>query len=360
MTDSKRLISLDVFRGLTIAAMILVNFPGSWTAIYPQLEHADWVGATLADFIFPFFIFIVGVSVTLSFVRQEQNGRTKKQIALKSFWRAVNIFSIGIALRLLPTLDLSRMELPGVLQRISIVFLACALLFLYSGWKTQLYLGIGILLAYWLTMLYIPVPNFGAGVLEAGKNLSNWLDGVIIPATLLNKKGYDSEGFFSTFPAIVSGISGLLAGHIIQKNKDKQVLVIQLFLIGTLLLLAGNSWGLSFPVIKKIWTSSFVLVTSGWAFLVFACLIWLIDMKELRTGTKPWIIFGSNAIAVYVMADIFETLFVQSGLRNGVYNGLQVWGLVPNAASLVWSVFSVLVCFTAAAILYKRKIFIKL
>jgi len=219
MTSPDRLISLDVFRGLTIAAMILVNFPGSWEAIYAPLEHAEWIGTTPADFIFPFFIFIVGISITLSFSKLLEKGIARKQVFKKSMRRAVKIFGVGLALRFLPTFDFSRFELPGVLQRIALVFLACALLFIYSGWRTQLFVGVGILFAYWLALMYIPVPGFGPGVLEPGKNLANWLDGVVIPTNLLNKKGYDSEGILSTFPAIVTGISGLLAGKILQFKK---------------------------------------------------------------------------------------------------------------------------------------------
>lgn len=360
MNNSNRLISLDVFRGLTMAAMILVNYPGSWNAIYPPLEHADWAGTTPTDFIFPFFIFIVGVSITLSFSKQMSLGRTRKQLVAKALWRTVKIFSVGVLLHLAPTLSLSRLELPGVLQRIALVFLFCALLFLFTNWKAQLFVALGILLAYWLSLTLIPVPGFGAGMIEPGKNLTNWLDGVVIPHSLLNPRGYDSEGFFSTFPAIASGISGLLAGKLILQNQDKKELVMHFFIIGTLLILLGSAFSLTFPLIKKIWTSSYVLVTSGWAFVVFALLIWLIDVKKFERGTKPFVIFGSNAIAIYVMGDVFETIFVQSGIRDRTFHGLVGFGVYPQNASLIWALFSVTVCFGVAAWLYRNRIFIKL
>lgn len=360
MNHSIRLISLDVFRGVIIAAMILVNFPGSWDAIYAPLKHSHWEGLTPADFIFPFFIFIVGVSITLSFTKQTKLGRTKEQIALKTLWRSLKIFAVGMAIRFLPTLDFSRIELPGVLQRIAVVFLFCALLFLYTNWKTQLYTGIGILVIYWLSMMLITVPDIGAGILEAGKNLAHWLDGVVIPTSLLNKKGYDSEGFYSTFPAIVSGISGLLAGKIILNNKDKEKSVTHLFVIGTLLVLIGYVWGWFFPIIKAIWTSSFTLVTSGWAFIIFALLIWVIDIKNLKKGIKPWFVFGSNAIAIYVLADVFETIYIKTGFQNGLYSMLLELDIYPKSASLIWSVFSVGICYLAGYIMYRKKIFIKL
>jgi predicted acyltransferase len=358
--DNKRMLSLDVFRGIVIAAMILVNFPGNWKVIYAPLEHASWAGTTPTDFIFPFFIFMVGVSVALSFTKQISHGKTKKQMVRKTLWRTLKIFSAGMLIRLLPTLDFSRMEIPGVLQRIALVFMACALLFLFTDWKVQMYVGLGILIAYWLAMVYIPVPNFGAGVLEPGKNLANWMDSIVFPASLISKKGYDAEGFLSTFPAIVSGISGLIAGKIIQGKQNKESIVSTLFIIGTALVFAGTIWGWSFPVIKKIWTSSYVLLTSGWAFIVFASFIWLIDIKEIRKGTTPLIIFGSNAIAIYVLADVFETIFLRTGLHDNILAWLTETGLQAINVSLVWALFSVLVCYVASWGMYKRNIFIKL
>ncbi len=165
-TTSQRLISLDVFRGITIAAMILVNFPGSWKIGYEPLEHAVWEGTTPADYIFPFFIFIVGISITLSFTKLLKGGQSKRQILQKILWRTLKIFAIGVALKILPTFDFSRIELPGVLQRIALVFFVCALLFVYTDWKTQIGIGVVILIFYCVTMFYIPVPNFVAGILE--------------------------------------------------------------------------------------------------------------------------------------------------------------------------------------------------
>ena len=360
MQQSDRLISLDVFRGITIAAMILVNFPGMWGAVYWPFEHAAWEGTTPTDFIFPFFIFIVGISITLSFGKQLEKGLSRRQIAVKSVWRALKIIGIGLALRFLPTFDFSRFELPGVLQRIALVFLACAFLFLYTEWRTQLLVGAGILIAYWIAMMYIPVPGFGAGVLEPGKNLANWLDGMVIPSNLLNKKGYDSEGILSTFPAIVTGISGLLAGKLLGQKSDKMKIVQRLFVSGVILILLGYTFGAFFPVIKKIWTSSYVLVTSGWAFLVFAMLYLIIEIKGWKTATTPWIVFGSNAIAIYVLADVFETFFLKTGIHDLVMNTMQNMDIYIKTASLIWAVFSVLVCYAAGYLMHRKRIFIKL
>jgi predicted acyltransferase len=190
--------------------------------------------------------------------------------------------------------------------------------------------------------------------------MANWLDGIVIPANLLNKKGYDSEGFYSTFPAIVSGVSGLLAGKMLLTNNNTERRVILFFVIGTILVLCGTTWGYTFPIVKKIWTSSFVLLTSGWAFLSMALLIWIIDVNKFTTGSRPFIIFGSNAIAIYVLADVFETIFIRTNLRDTVFLGMVNWGICDKTASLIWAFFSVFVCYLAAHLLYSRKIFIKL
>ena len=186
------------------------------------------------------------------------------------------------------------------------------------------------------------------------------MDGAIIPASLLNKKGYDAEGFLSTFPAIVSGITGLLAGKILLTKNTREQVVTTLFVTGTALVFAGGIWGWFFPVIKKIWTSSYVLYTSGWAMIVFASLIWMVDIRGIQKGTKTWLIFGSNAIAIYVLADVFETIFLKTNLHDSAFSGMLQTGMDPRSASLIWAVFSVGVCYLAARLLYVRKIFIKL
>jgi len=358
--ENKRLLSLDIFRGIVIAAMVLVNFPGYWKAMYAPLEHAAWEGTTPTDFIFPFFIFVVGVSVTLAFTKQLSQGKSKKELVKKTLWRTLKIFSLGVFIKFLPVLDFSKIEIPGVLQRIALVFMACAFLFLYTDWKIQIYTGLGILIAYWAIMTCIPVPIFGPGVLEPGKNLANWMDGVVIPASLLSKKGYDAEGFLSTFPAIVSGIAGLLAGKIILSGRTREQIVNSMFVTGTILIFTGTIWGWFFLISKKIWTSSYVLLTSGWAFVVFALLFWMVEIRGVRRGMKPWLVFGSNAIAIYFLADVFETIFLRTGFHDGALAWLQSTGLEAKNISLIWALFSVAICYSAASLLYLRKIFIKL
>jgi len=364
MNASNRIISIDVFRGLTIAAMILVNYPGSYENTYAFLLHSNWNGIAPADFIFPFFIFIVGVSITLSFTKQIASGKPRKEMVRKILIRGFNIYVIGFFIHYLPNFDFIFFDFFGVLQRIAIVYLVCALLFIFTNWKSKIYTLVGILLGYWITMSFIPTSDFVAGTLEPGLNFASWFDRLFFSAEMLGKHGWNSEGLYSTFPAIVSGITGMLAGQMIikQKLKEEEKTVIWLFTAGALFVIAGALWDWQFPINKKIWTSSFVLYTSGWASIVLALSLWLIDFMEFKNNAiaRFGIIFGSNAIAIYVMADIFETIYKYTHIHDLVYLGLTDIGVTVQNASLIWALLSVSSCFLVALLLYRKKIFIKL
>jgi predicted acyltransferase len=360
MNNSKRLISLDAFRGFTIAAMILVNFPAKWGVQYDFVRHAKWNGITPADFIFPFFIFIVGVSIALSYTKQINRGVSKSFMFRKIAIRSLKIFTVGMLLRLLPNFDLGNIELPGVLQRIAFVFFISASLFLVSNWRQQAIIGIGILILYSIAMQLLPVPGIGPGVLEPGRNLAAWIDRLVIPASLLNKKGFDSDGLFSSFPAVSTCIAGMLTGHLLLHEGSYNKKLVVLLVVGVVFILAGKLWDLSFPINKKLWTSSFVLYTAGWAAVVFAISIWVADVLGFHKWAKPGIIFGSNAISIYVLADVFQTIFLHTSLQSFVYESLLEANVYPKAASLMWALFSVFVCYVAAMFLYRKKIFVKL
>lgn len=360
MINSKRLVSLDAFRGFTIAAMILVNFPAKWGVQYDIVRHAHWHGISPADFIFPFFIFIIGVSIVLSLAKQVNSGKSKTKIIRKILMRSLKIFVVGMLLRLLPDFDIGNIELPGVLQRIAFVFLISAILFLITSWKQQVIIGAGILILYSIAMQFVSVPGLGVGVLEPGQNMAAWIDRIVIPESLLNTKGFDSDGFFSSFPAVSTCIVGMLAGHLILSKLSNEKKIIWLFVGGIILIIVGQLWGMSFSINKKLWTSSFVLYTAGWAVLVFAISIWFTDILGFRKWAKPGIIFGSNAIAIYVLADVFQTIFLHSSIQSVVYQLLIENGVYPKAASLIWAFFSVMLCYLAALFLYRKKIFVKL
>ena len=362
MEHPNRIISVDIFRGLTIAMMILVNYPGSWGFMYAPLVHSAWNGATPTDFIFPFFIFIVGVSVALSYSRQIEGGKSRSEMVKKIVVRGVKIYLIGLFLHYLPDLDFTRINLFGVLQRISAVFVACALIFIYTSWKTQIYILSGILICYWITMSFVPTDIFIAGTIEPGANLAFWIDRLIFPVNMIGKHGWSAEGFYSTFPAIGTGITGMLAGRLILTRKISETTIIWLFIAGTLSVLAGSIWDWQFPINKKVWTSSYVLYTSGWASIVLALSVWLIDFQGYKNNfpARLGIIFGSNAIAVYVMADLFETIYKYTHIHDLVYEGLSNNGMTEVNASLIWSLISVGSCFLVAFVLYKRRLFFKL
>ena len=247
---NKRLVSLDVFRGLTIAGMIVVNTPGSWSHVYAPLRHAEWHGITPTDLIFPFFVFIVGVSITLAYTKKLKTNITKSKITAKIIRRSITIFLLGIFLALFPDFNFSELRIAGVLQRIAICFLVGALLFLNTDWKMQLRIGIGLLITYWLAMVLIPVPEFGAGVLESGKNLAAWIDSLFLPGKKYQGT-WDPEGILSTFPAIATCISGMLVGKLLLSNQTQNQKLIWLFALGIFSLHYGQYLGLVFSNQQK-------------------------------------------------------------------------------------------------------------
>lgn len=360
MDQSDRLISLDAFRGFTIAAMILVNFPATHKIKYDFVCHSKWNGITPADFIFPFFIFIIGVSIALAYTKQINSGRSKLKMTSKIVSRTIKIFAVGMLLRLLPNFDIGNIELPGVLQRIALVFLISAILFLFTDWKIQVTVGLLILVLYSVAMQLVPVPGIGTGVLEPGRNMAAWIDRMVIPASLMNKKGFDSEGFFSSLPAVSNCIAGMIAGKLMLSRQSVEKKIIWLFILGAAFIVIGQAWNWSFPINKKIWTSSFVLYTSGWAAIIFAISIWVADVLGYKKWTFPGIVFGSNAIAIYILADVFDTFFLHSTIKSLVYESLININIYPKAASLIWATFNLLVCYFASLFLYRKRIFIKL
>ena len=316
--DKPRLLALDIFRGLTIAAMITVNEPGIHSRVYAPLLHAEWNGITPTDYVFPSFIFMVGVSIALSYSKQVAARIPRKTMIGKICRRAIILFILGLFLSTLPLFDFSNVRIPGVLQRISIVYFFCAFLFLYSSWKFQMKLGAIILIGYCLVMTLVPVPGYGYAIMEPGKNLAAWLDAIIIPGRMY-QGNWDPEGILSTFPAIVTGINGMLIGQIILSKQTIERKVIWMLLAGFLAFTAGNIWNWFFPINKNLWTSSFVLYTSGLAAMILASLYFIVDILGYKKWGKFAMIYGSNAIAAYLIADIFsDLLFLKWGGKNGV------------------------------------------
>lgn len=357
MKAVQRLVSLDAFRGFTIAAMIIVNTPGSWDHVYAPLLHASWHGITPTDCIFPFFIFIVGISITLSYGKLLGAGRPKAALVGKTLKRAALIFLIGIFLGLFPDFNFAEIRIPGVLQRIAIVFLVCALLYLYTNWKQQAAIGGVLLLLYWITLVTVPVPGVGTGILEPGRNLAAWIDGLLIPGKMWQGT-WDPEGVISTFPAIVTGISGMLAGRLLAIDEmPRERKVIWLYLAGLTAFLLGSAWGWVFPINKNLWTSSYVLYTAGLAAMVFASLFFVVEVLGYKGWAKVGVVFGANAITAYVIGSMLPELLESV---NAWYTHQFINGDWAKMASLLWAIGICLLCYIPIYVLYKKKIFIKI
>lgn len=359
-----RLLSLDAFRGFTIALMILVNNPGSWDHVYPPLLHAKWHGLTPTDLVFPFFLFIVGVSVVLAYSKRLALGTDKSDLYKKIIFRSFKIFAVGIFLNLCPDFDFAGLRIAGVLQRIAIVFLVCSFLYLNFDWKSLAKTGAAILVLYWLIMAFVPVPGLGVPSLEPGQNIAAWIDSILLPGRKYQDT-WDPEGLLSTLPSIGTGIAGMLAGILIVSKLQIERKVIWLFSLGFLAFLIGGIWGWLFPINKNLWTSSFVLYTAGAASMTLALLIFFVDMLQINKWVKPGLIFGANAIAVYVLAGLIPDLFHRvkiSGysLVGWIMEAQSTVGIPAKLASLIYAICFLGICYLFALLLYRRKIFIKL
>ena len=275
-----RLLSLDAFRGGTMAAMILVNNAGS-SAVYEPLEHAEWHGWTFTDTIFPFFLWMVGVSITFSFAKRVARGDDRGRLFRHILQRSALIYLIGFLLVLIPKFDWAHVRIPGVLARIAVCYLIAGTIFLFTGWKGRLAALIGCLVSYWVLMMYVPVPGYGAGDLAMGHNFSNWVDGLALPNHLYARtKTWDPEGIVSTLPAVGTTLLGIFAGMLLRlENRSREEKTAWLFFAGNLLVFAGMILATWMPINKKLWTDSFCLFMGGLAAITFASCYWMIDVQ---------------------------------------------------------------------------------
>ncbi|MGE5352701.1 MAG: acyltransferase family protein [Acidobacteriota bacterium] len=368
---SERLLSLDVFRGITIAGMILVNNPGSWDYVYPALEHAKWNGITPTDLIFPFFLFIVGVATTLSLSKRKQRGDDQKKLALQILRRAVIIFLLGLLMAAFPNFNFATVRIPGVLARIAVVYLITSLIYLKANTRTLTILSAVILLLYWAIMTLIPVPGVGYANLEPSTNLGAWLDRMIFGRHIwYYSKTWDPEGLLSTLPAISTAIFGILTGEWLRRSDiENSTRTVWMFFWGNVGLLLGTIWDMWFPINKNLWTSSYVVFTAGMALQFLAMCYWLIDVKGYTKWTKPFVVYGMNAIAVYFLSGIVaRALYMPKvtdaagnliDLRVYIYNVLFASWLPGLNASLAWAIMYVLFWLGVMWIFYTKKIFIK-
>ncbi len=366
-----RLLSLDLFRGITIAGMILVNNPGTWEAIHAPFEHAPWHGWTPTDFIFPFFLFISGIAIPLAFGKRLEDGR-KQNIYLKILRRSAIIFLLGLFIATFPYFDFSTLRIPGVLQRIAVCYFIASVIFLNTNWKQQTIIGIALLLIYWILMTTIFVPGCAVTTIDdKACNLTAYLDRVILGENHIWSLGkvYDPEGILSTLPAIVTALAGVLTGTWLKSKNDDYQKVGGLFFFGIVLVATGWCWNFFFPINKALWTSSYVVFTAGQALCFLGFCYWLIDIKGYKKWTKPFVIFGVNALALYVGAELMAKILdlIKVAGKNGEPTGLQGWIFetiflplaAPVNASLIYAVCYVLFWLFIMWILYRKNIYIK-
>ncbi len=355
-----RLFSLDLFRGATIAAMIVVNNQSSDAAYWP-LQHADWNGWTPTDLVFPFFLFIVGVSLVFSFHSRLGRGDSRRSIVLHTIRRGAILFGLGLGLNGLAGLQFGIWRIPGVLQRIAVVYCAAGLITLFASIRSRAVWIVGLLVGYWILMRYVPVPGYGVPghdipLLHHDANLAAYLDRKFMLGHLWEPTR-DPEGILSTLPAIATALCGVLTGEWLRSERTAKRKLAGMFACGLVGVIAGELWGLWFPINKKLWTSSYVLFTAGGALLCLAACYWVSDMKLHRGWwSKAFLIFGMNAIAAYVIAEL-----IGGWLSWKAYTFLHslAWMDSAGLASLMHSLVVLSLCFVPVWWLDRKQIFLR-
>jgi len=358
-----RYLSIDFYRGMTLAFMIIVNDPGSWDRVFAPLLHADWHGCTPTDLVFPSFLFIIGVSMWFSF---EKYGRTaNKEAITKILKRTGLLFLVGLVLAWYPFWGkgLGELRILGVLQRLALCYGIAALLALFLSNRALLITAVGILFGYWGIMAW-------GGDLSLENNFARTVDLNVLGAShLWNGKGipFDPEGLLSTLPATVNVLFGWWSGQIIHRYQmDKMRVVGELLLWGNIVALSGVIWDLGFPMNKSLWTSSFVLNTSGISMILLAFSVWVIDVKQWTGSLTFFLVFGANSLFAYVLSSFIGKtagLFDKLGLGNPLnwaYHSVFERIDSGKLGSFLYALAYMLVCWAVCWVLYRRKIFIKL
>ena len=369
-----RLTSLDVFRGIAIAGMILVNKAGVADQVYPFLEHAKWHGCTPTDLVFPFFLFIVGVAMIFSLSKYNEENRPTAAVYRRIFRRVVILFVLGLLLNGFWTYNWDTIRIMGVLQRISLAYLFATLIVINVPRKGQWAIALLLLIGYWVAMSLIPVPDYGAGNLSSPEgNFASYIDRLIIGTKHLHpgdafKTMGDPEGLFSTLPAIVTVLIGYFTGDWLRLQPVQRRTSIGLVLFGIGCLGVGWAWGLVFPINKRLWTSSYVLFSSGWALLLLAACYELIEVRNRRWG-KPFEVMGLNAIFVFVASVLLIKILVKTKIGTGenapsiytwIYEHLFLPWASPMNASLVFAVLTLLFWWAICYAMYRQRWFVKI
>ena len=389
----ERLLSLDVFRGATIAGMLLVNNPGSWGAIYPPLRHAAWHGWTPTDLIFPFFLFIVGITTHLSLTARRARGDDEAAILRQVLRRGAIIFLLGLFLSgfpffqwgAIPGLEsptfadrviyrLEHLRIMGVLQRIGLAYTIAALLTLRTTIRQQVVIAAMLLLGYWFLMSLVPVPGYALGAFaldDRGATLTAVIDRAILGTNHIyaGTRTYDPEGLLSTMGAVATAMLGVFAGRWIGSSRPLVERIVGLFAIGTCGMMFGLVWNWAFPINKEIWTSSYVMFTAGMACVVLAVCMWLVDLHSITWWTKPFVIYGVNPIVAFVGSGLMARLIYSIieveyrgsnvSLQSAIHQSLFASWLAPRNASLAFAICFVLLWLGILWLLYRRRIFLK-
>ena len=377
-----RLISLDAFRGFTIAGMVLVNNPGDWSALYSQLAHAKWNGWTFTDWIFPFFLFICGISMTFSLWRRAEAGDNKGTLLRQLLKRAALIFLIGFALNLIPNFNFATVRIPGVLQRIALCTALAAPIVLYCNWRQQCFWILGLFGVYTVLMLLVPVPDalgqVAAGALESGRDFGAYLDRMLLSGHLwVQSKTWDPEGIVSTLPALCTQLFGVLTGRWLLSASSKADKTVWMMLAGLACLWIGAIIDATImPINKSLWTVSFSIFMTGWGLLVFSAFYWLMDGNEsavLRAKSQrvflPFTIYGMNALFIFAFSGFVAKMlgyikFAQDGgglvsLKSVLYAPIKSLPIETVNASLLFAILFNLVMFAIAWFMWRRKWFVK-
>src|SRR5215217_3829098 len=354
--------------------MILVNNAGDWNKTYSPLLHAEWHGWTPTDLIFPFFLFAVGLAIPYAFAgRLERSGGDLGSLHRQIVWRAVILFALGLFLSWFPfyTVDWPAARIPAVLQRIAVVYLVAAFAWLHLGTRSRALLALILLAGYWLAMVWVPVPGHGAGDLSPDGNLSAWIDHRALGSHTWRKAPGpgDPEGILGTVTAIATALAGLFTADWLRSRRTPREKLLGLLLGGCAATIAGLALGPWFPINKNLWTSTYVLFTAGMALLLLAAVYYLVDMRDWDGWARPFSILGTNAIFAYFGSSLMaKAAIVTRWQEGGETVSLQEWlyrhlfgsWLPDYVASLAWALMFVVIWWGLTALLYRRRIFIKI
>ncbi|MBV8502163.1 MAG: DUF1624 domain-containing protein [Paucibacter sp.] len=374
----QRLLSLDALRGFTVAAMLLVNDPGDWGHIYGPLEHAEWNGWTFTDGVFPFFLFMSGMAMTMSLARRAGEGADRLKLLLTTWRRGLAIIAIGLALNAIGHSSLDTIRIPGVLQRIGLCTMLAAPLVIWLSWRAQLAALLILLAGYSAIQLGVPVPDaqgvIHQGALVAGQDVGAWLDRQLMSGHLwVQSKTWDPEGLLSTLPAVGTLLAGVLAGHWLGAKRDPREKAMG-FMLASLPLLwlaqIGDAWLM--PINKSLWTPPYVLLMAGWASFLFGIFYWLLDAMPLPLWRARWarlahplVVFGMNALFMFALSGLVGRLMgliknaQGQSLKALAYAPITALPIEPVNASLIFAIGFVAVMYAVAWVLFKKRWFFK-